>query len=112
VAFATVLLTHVASGIQICTLKRHDTRPKKRDYLTRYGAVSVRQRRFFMTEAADLPRRGRYSAGDSFVVFVLVIRATKKMAESARTPPFLLEHGYLRAKAARGNCIGASIRWT
>jgi hypothetical protein len=35
------------------------------------------------------------------------------MAESLRTPPFLLEHYHLRTKAVRfGNCIGASIRWT
>jgi hypothetical protein len=50
----------------------------------------VRLRRFFMTEPADplrllglfIPRQ----------LAVLVIPATKKMAESAKTPPFLLEH--------------------
>ena len=37
----------------------------------------------------------------------------KKTAESSRTPPFLLEHSYLRTKVGpHGNCIGASIRWT
>ena len=34
------------------------------------------------------------------------------MAESSRTPPFLLEHHYVRTIHPHGNCIGASIRWT
>lgn len=34
------------------------------------------------------------------------------MAEPPRTPPFLLERFYTRNKVIRGNCIGASLRWT
>jgi len=57
------------------------------------------------------------AAGQKIRAAKLTTVPKRKTAESTRTPPFLLEHYYVRTKATRpgvirtANCIGASIRW-